>query len=1771
MAIDFSKYKKLNPLTGKEDEGVTSSSSSNTENVDVSGVKIASTTKNPILDKYRNIDPNTGVAKVTAVKVEEVEPQPLPDQSKKQELESAVKIAKTIDPKQPVPKSFKDKVNSVLSGAANVVDKTLGVIATPATLALKAGSKITEGLAKGMEMEAKGVVDTVVPAFKWAANKVADIRSANAQKQLDQYNKIAEDNIKRKASGKPIMIDPYAGNVGQTEKFNNVKDLQAGTGIAKAMNTEGGKAVIKFVGENTSNIPIKLYSGAKAKITGEDYNQILDGIITSAEDPNTGAVVKFLYNLQNAGVQTAIGALGTVGLGALTKNPKLAQSFGTAYWTAVSANGQLKEHGRIEDIGSVAIDVLGDRVLGKQLETLLGSKSGYLSGVLKSAGTEGGTEVLQSVSQYANDFTQAKTEAERKKIVEKLGNYLKDPKNGAAMEFLVGAAAGAGTTMLGKAVGGKPEMQQEDINVQAKNLQITNPTIKDTPPPTPPPGSGSYKEEVPSETPKVQEQVSETPIQENVPQEVITESVTPGQTETKTVTKITINPEDTADTAQQKVADITDAADKYTIEEMQKVLDDAKKVIGKKNVDIDFLEEKIAEKELMSLKDMLDEDSKVNLDGYLTEYADKLNNGEIDLKAIKEDVKAIKDDIAKIKSPNYEYTDYTKRTGVEKIKVGDEISFNTVYGPITGIVTRFDATRFANDQVMPDIVIKLPAGNKLKVDVATINPENFQINKVVKTKKPTNKLKKPKAGVNEDAMVDVLPGKQAETMSEFKDRIDQLNKLAQKYAIRRSANQSKTAYGVFQHPTKKLKYLPQGQIKLTQEETLNTPSQYMSTLAHELSHALEFRINGNTKNTFDLFKGNDVAKIQEELINVTKKLAGEDAYNQNPKYYNKPTELLARFLQSLFVDPIMVQRTAPTAVEAFEKLQIQYPEIREYLKVVQGKLDKGQRKLFILPDIRELHIKYLGRTVGDYLYNKYKGHQIMMNMSKDAIDNYINERFKNVKDDQALLFDVAESIKENKDGKITFGTKDYEFVKQGNTQEAIIAGYEFSRDQGGNRITKEDNGEVLYQMEKVRFTPEQGEKMYDQLSPEGKALMDDFTKSANEATEFINREAMKARMGIETNLEGWAKHFFEEKPQGTFRSPKLSLKEYRAGVRYKREGATGFKKDLREGLRRALLSENYEEQFNKFTNEYFSSVSRPVSYDAEGNPELEKGWIMIEGDPAKGIKAFDGKRDFMIVDGKRVPIKKKIYQIPKFAFEMHQTIQKQFEEVSGMKKFMDGFSNLWAIQALSQPGTTVSNAMSGAIQYGRKVVNDAFLDLMDLDPKFSRTTRDLLAPIKIFAKWKKIPEWYYGGQKSNLLGGDLEGRAAENMDKFGNKVLYLFGKVEDYFKKSITLSENPEDIAGKIKVTKDGVKGLSEDDIQKLGEINKAVDEFAFDYENVNPAIKKIRGPLKLLVPFAKFPYKYWKSIIDPYINMFDQNVPVKQRMAKVLSTSFMIALFSGLLGMKRDESETEETEYDIDPKLKPKGGLFLGEDEFGNEKFLKLRKYSFANVGSFFERLTKGDMEEAFNILQESNVQPGPAAQFIATVLGWRNEYTKYDATDVLIGKQLQSFIPFSSHASLFAQSMDQYQRKPTNFMQAMLGSMIPMPDQGMREQLAGDIKTMSVPLKEGQTKGRRTTEDVPVKSYGEDLILRYLTGFNVNRINPDYVKRSVVRKERNINTSTRDKIIKDAVKDYKIQKNVFSKTKLSNDIRIKLTKEGYENSAINEAIRLFNEKVRQ
>ncbi len=964
--------------------------------------------------------------------------------------------------------------------------------------------------------------------------------------------------------------------------------------------------------------------------------------------------------------------------------------------------------------------------------------------------------------------------------------------------------------------------------------------------------------------------------------------------------------------------------------------------------------------------------------------------------------------------------------------------------------------------------------------------------------------------------------KPAATPQEFLDRIDQLNKFAQMQAILRRGMKSRNAAGMFSHGPR----LPKEGIVKIEEGTFLTPSGYVSTLAHELGHAIEYHVVGKTNNAQLKLFGDKIdqetrQKLYKELMAVTEDVS-PGGIKSKPEYYLKPAELIARFFEKMIASPGDLEEMAPTAVKLIHEQAVRFPIIEEFLEAARSGIDKGAPKFVLLRDLKQTYQKFLGKRVGDIAYGEEMAYRAMKERSKIVLEKFIEDKFKGIKDAPENLFRAAEAIKVSRGGVPEFGTRVYELAHSPEEAKNL------------ERMGWENTGRVSYENSvayplyaKYRYTPEQAKVLFDGLSPEGKKLILDFTAERQEAKDYFNREMIAQTNKVQNTIEGWVHHYFEEegggiKPGSTMVQGGKRFKSRMAGTRKHRAGVAGYVEDFKKAMTKALVDLEGERVYNDFITRQFARVTKPLPEGQKPDP----GWVEVVG-TIKGGVGMAGEKTMKILDagtGKMMKPKYSRYQMPAPIYERYKLWKGLAEEASTAVKIVNDINRYWRINILAYPGTASTNFISGGIQYSAKILTDFYREVLTGNASMPQTRRNIGAMFKVLMPkgWAEAPDWVYGADLSNFYGQFMKQKSigGQAVDHYANAALKLFSTYERYWKKVILTAENVQDLNRLMHMTPEGLKLPTKEEREMIAAMNSEVDLYAYDYDNVPLWLEQHQKSVlgQAIKPFAKWPYKYMKQVSDMIGSAFDQSQPWQDRVAKILALSTMVATYAAYSNSRKKEQRTPMADPNLSgvpARLQTRGRLFITTDDQGREMFMRTSKYPFVGLTEAGMQMVNGNFEGGKDAVSDMLGSLGPVGTMGLLGFGYVSKYQQYTPVPALLGQSIASFMPLSRMLTDVSRMLDPYQRKQETFGQAFT-SMIPTTDADLQEKLHGKVRTERVPIegniaRDENTAGNRGTKDVVLENYWQDILLGMLSGVYRSRIDPDVVQAYIIRAEKN------------------------------------------------------------
>lgn len=936
----------------------------------------------------------------------------------------------------------------------------------------------------------------------------------------------------------------------------------------------------------------------------------------------------------------------------------------------------------------------------------------------------------------------------------------------------------------------------------------------------------------------------------------------------------------------------------------------------------------------------------------------------------------------------------------------------------------------------------------------------------------------------------------AKTTEEFKGRIEQLNKLAMWRGIMRRFGKLSKKTSAGQLYKKWVGWVTTlAEVRIRKDIPLDDKT-YMAVLAHELGHALEYQMTGATnKNTYEVF-GKNLSKevkatLREELIANTKEMVWVAKYEMNPWYYGMNTELLARFLERHFTEPLVLDKVAPLASEMLLKNAVNSPLLSEYLEAVAGTIDKFQLKFpkffsFIL-DQKQSFQAILGERAGNRAYNTIIRRNALQARSKAVFEKELKEKFKDIKNIEWAFQAIEATLKTENDVPV-FGTHDFVDVPDESVIDHEDAGWTIVEDEYGNVITTD--GKTRMSID--RYTKKEWKMIYDSLSEKEQEFVRDFTAIKDEAKDFINREVIKDVYGIQSDLEGWIHHFWED---SFFWVGKTKLKGKIASARKHRTWQEWYVEDAQKALYKSLTELEGAKIFNDWLNEFVPTVTKPLA-DWQSPDE---GWMEVTGDFVKGFLKKWEVMEYVIKDGKRLKVNRARYQIPIEIYNRFGKIAEYTQEAGMAFATLELIAKAWQINVLAHPGTAVTNAIGWWLQFSLKMFTDVYKSILTGD--VSIIGNDIKALIGSLTNWNDVPNWMFGKDSSTYMRDFSSKKYTGKMrilhDKFdngANVVMAPFQFFESYWKKVIARASGASGLSELTKLTKNWLPPLSENDKAIMEMIEQASDLYGFNYNNVPNWMHEIStNPIgKLVLPFKRYLYKYTKMITRHLFSIANRNMAWEDRLAMFLGLATFLWVIATIINTNDDDKETPEDITTNTPKwMSPKWKVFVWKDENWLEKFIRTIKYPGFNLYAF----TKWDIMQGFTDMTEWASSIGPLGQIALHQFGYKNMYEQYKENSQLHAATAASFVPWFRILGDISQILDPFKRKTEDWKQEFT-RLIPTTDKEEQERLHGKIYVDQVPI------GKNSTKDVERKNFSEDTLKSLFTGIYTTRIDPSAVK---------------------------------------------------------------------
>ena len=616
------------------------------------------------------------------------------------------------------------------------------------------------------------------------------------------------------------------------------------------------------------------------------------------------------------------------------------------------------------------------------------------------------------------------------------------------------------------------------------------------------------------------------------------------------------------------------------------------------------------------------------------------------------------------------------------------------------------------------------------------------------------------------------------------------------------------------------------------------------------------------------------------------------------------------------------------------------------------------------------------------------------------------QRLTSIKDSkrQQLLYKSASAIKGIENGKPVFGTKIQKVLDDGSVKEDW------------------------------RYTPAEGKKLWEELTLKERKILRDYVAPLENAKTVFSRELLKQKAGVEKGVEGYIHRYYEDKTGDRFK--KIFFKFRKAAPTKQRSRflnpETGKVEELKgnvENFEKSVIKQMENvvnaEEYNKFIQIWEGLLTESLS---DKNP-LKKGWVEIRGTLKTGMPT-DKPTIFKTEDGYGIAPQVR-RQTPLAIKEMYMKGVEDTSEAYALTNAIKSIGRYWQGNVLIYPGTAATNAISGGIQYGTKIINDFykdgvfggnfkpfFYDVYSLIDAFNPTTIEKLRPELIGAKVNIATQF---GKPKNVV---------DNLISIG---LTPFGMVETYWKRVIAgaelraIGKKPEDILP---------------DYETFKKVSKESDIYGYNYSNIPNMLEKWRGSMlgAWIYPFATYPYKFAR-FIDRYTTGAVGEI-FKGNKKEGFSRLLTVATIASMIYFWQHKKEQKVGEY-VDEMKYPgefdkTGRIKIGEKGL-KERYLRIVKYPWFNFMKVLQagaEIVKGNKEKGVKEISgigQEFISEGPLMNLTDLLLDKRDKFSMYKEKSVLWGEVAKSFIPAFRINESISRLTDPAKTKETTFEQAI------------------------------------------------------------------------------------------------------------------------------------------
>lgn len=520
------------------------------------------------------------------------------------------------------------------------------------------------------------------------------------------------------------------------------------------------------------------------------------------------------------------------------------------------------------------------------------------------------------------------------------------------------------------------------------------------------------------------------------------------------------------------------------------------------------------------------------------------------------------------------------------------------------------------------------------------------------------------------------------------------------------------------------------------------------------------------------------------------------------------------------------------------------------------------------------------------------------------------------------------------------------------------------------------------------------------------------------------RQVEKSMFHAASDIEGYIHHFDDTGLLGSFK--RLMLKNKKSAAAMFRTESGNFVEHAERAILRGGSADRTAKIYNDMVQDIAKNVSEPIPADG-----IPKGYVEVPSLQSTGTGGVAGQ----IAGGRMMKAE---------LWDQLVRHQEAFKSINSAQQMVKALGNFYKSNLLTSPGTAVTNAVSGALQYAGKAINNTFRMLLTGD--YKPVIGDIVAPFETI--WKAAKGEYRSptlwGGKSAIFSEMSKG--VNPYARLQSALLTPFEAIENFWKRTLINSE----------LRAKGLSGLSDAAVagntKLLGDLNRVVDRYAFNYDNVPGWLKKFRESWWgwTVMPFPTYGYKlarmytHYGAAFNPFIKM-----EVTDRLARALTLGTL-----GGLGYSMAAGEARKHFQGMTTQVDTTGRSMVGM-KGGKEQWLRTIKYPWANIGQGFrgvQDLISGGDEEGIKNTTGEFLTTGPLIEGIKVAAGIGDRWEANIPKGVRYGNIATSFVPME-RLTQGLKAMEGGKRVlPTNFVETVANS---IPFTGMQGKVQIDRVT--------------------------------------------------------------------------------------------------------------------